>query len=93
VNGYVSSQPGVNQYRKVSGAAIVSTKLPLKPFDLTDERSLAHGSRLSFMLGDVSRFGIGAHDSIESPLGPVPSDKAITQSGLRLETSATDVVK
>ena len=70
----------------------VVTPLTVRPINLTSQRSLAHGSRTSVELDDVNLL-VGGRDSIDSPLGHSPSEKVAPQTGLRLETSATDVVK
>ena len=72
----------------------IATPLPLIPSHLSGVRTLAPGPRTSVTTDYDNRSQAVVHSVRENPLGLSPSDLTHNpQSRLRLETSATDVLK
>jgi hypothetical protein len=87
---FIGNTDGVEQVKRL--LQTVQLPLPILHIDLT-AHSLAHGSRLSFAPDHENRLPIGNQAGSELPFGHVSSANCSAPSGLRLETSATDVVK
>ena len=89
-NAFIENVDGIQQL----GHLQIATPLPLISTHLSGVRTLAHGPRTSVATDYDNRSQAGVHSARENPLGLSPSDFTHNpQSRLRLETSATDVLK